>query len=94
MTSVRQEEQFLQVRAAFLPRTVQNLKEYVQTSTTELIFNLDEVAISDWEERKARNIVVPATLRGQMIVHRISRNVKHISVIAYFFITENHSSLT
>jgi hypothetical protein len=43
--SVAQEEQHLQVSQAFLYRTVQNLNEYVQKCTTELILNLDEVDI-------------------------------------------------
>jgi hypothetical protein len=49
----------------------------------ELVFNLDEVGTSDWEDRKTKTIVVPATIRGQTIHHEISRTVKHISVIAW-----------
>jgi hypothetical protein len=48
----------------------------------ELVFNLDEVGISDWEDRKRKTVMVPATLSGQAIHHEISRTVKHISVIA------------
>jgi hypothetical protein len=48
----------------------------------ELVFNLDEVGISDWEDRKTKTVIVPATMRGQMIHHEISRTVRHISVIA------------
>jgi hypothetical protein len=69
---------------------VQNLNEYVQGSTAELVFNLDEVGISDWEDRKARKIVVPAALCGRRdtIHHGISRKAKHISVIACVFVAE------
>jgi hypothetical protein len=51
----------------------------------ELVFNLDEVGISDWEDRKTKTktVIVPATMRGQTIHHEISRTVKHISVIPY-----------
>jgi hypothetical protein len=48
----------------------------------ELVFNLDEVGISDWEDRKTKTVIVPASMHGQMIHHEISRSVKHISVIA------------
>jgi hypothetical protein len=50
----------------------------------ELMFNLDEVGISDWEDRKTKTktVIVPATMRGQTIYHEISRTVKHISVIS------------
>jgi hypothetical protein len=52
-----QEEQRLQARRAFLERAVQNLNEYVQGCTAERVFNLDEVSILDWEDRKARKVV-------------------------------------
>jgi hypothetical protein len=48
----------------------------------ELVFNLDEVGISDWEDRKTKTVIVPAAMRAQTIHHEISRTVKHISVIA------------
>jgi hypothetical protein len=46
------------------------------------VLNLDEVGISDWEDRKTKIVIVPPTMRGQAIHHEISRTVKHISVIA------------
>jgi hypothetical protein len=45
--SSRQEEQSLQVPRVFLERRAQNLNEYVQGCTAGLVFNLDEVGISD-----------------------------------------------
>jgi hypothetical protein len=48
----------------------------------ELGFNFDKVGLSDWEDRKTKTVIVPATMRGQAIYHEISRTVKHISVIA------------
>jgi hypothetical protein len=66
----------------FLERTVQDLKEHVQGCVAELVFNLDEVGISDWENRKTKTVILTATMRGQTIHHEISRTVKHISAIA------------
>jgi hypothetical protein len=66
----------------FMERTVQNLKEHVHGCVAELVFNLDEVGISDWEDRKTKTVIVPATMSGQTIHHEIFRTVKHISVIA------------
>jgi hypothetical protein len=50
----------------------------------ELVFNLDRVDISDWENRKTKTkkVIVPPTMRRQTIHHEISRIEKHISVIA------------
>jgi hypothetical protein len=64
MNSVPQEERPLQAPPAFIHRPVQNLQEYVQECTTERVFNLGKVGISDWEHRKTRNIFVPTTTRG------------------------------
>jgi hypothetical protein len=72
----------------FLERTVQDLKEHVMRCVAELVFNLDEVGISDWEDRKTKTVIVPATMRGQTIHHEISRTVKHISVITCISVAE------
>jgi hypothetical protein len=69
------------VPRAFLKRTIQDLNEYVQSCVPELILNLVEVRISDWEDRQTRNAFVPTTRACQTIHHAISRNVKHISRI-------------
>jgi hypothetical protein len=51
----------------------------------ELVFNLDEVGISDWEDGNTRKILVPTTLLNQTIQHGISRTLKPISLIACVF---------
>jgi hypothetical protein len=79
--SAPQEEQRLQVPRVFLKRTVKALHDHVQGCVADLVFNLDEVGISDWEDRKTTRVVVPAALFGQMIYHGVSPKVKHISVI-------------
>jgi hypothetical protein len=66
----------------FLERTIHDLNEHLQGCLAEPVFNLDEVVVSDLEDRKTRKVVVPATMEGQTIHHGISRNVKYISVIA------------
>jgi hypothetical protein len=45
------------------------------------VFDLDEVGISDWGNRKAKQDIALAAMFGQTIHHGVSRNVKHISVI-------------
>jgi hypothetical protein len=81
--SVPQDQQRLQVPGMFLNRTVQNLNEHIQGCVAELVFNLEEVGISDWEVREPRKVLVPATMRGHPAHHGISRTVKHIAVITF-----------
>jgi hypothetical protein len=77
------EEQRLQISRVFLERTVQNLNEYeyeyVQGWTAELVCNLDEIGISDWEDRKAGKVVVshrrPYPAMSGQTRHDTSRNI-------------------
>jgi hypothetical protein len=52
----------------------------------ELVLNLDEVGMSEWENRKNKKVIISKTIDGQTIYHRVSRNVKHISIITCFTI--------
>jgi hypothetical protein len=49
------------------------------------VSNLDEVGISEWEDRKSKNVVVPVAFACQTIHHGISRNLKHITTITCVF---------
>jgi hypothetical protein len=48
----------------------------------ELVFNLAEVGISDWEDHKTKKTPSLRAMLDQTIHHGVSRNVKHISLIA------------
>jgi hypothetical protein len=47
-----------------------------------LVFNLDEVVMSEWEDRKEKKVIVSMTMDDQTIHHGGSRSVKHMSIIA------------
>jgi hypothetical protein len=59
---------------------------------TELVFNLDEVGMSEWEDRKERKVTVPRRMEDQTIHHRESRSVGYISIVTC--ITAGGESLT
>jgi hypothetical protein len=97
MKSTAQEGQRLQVPRAFLEETVQNLNNHVQGCIPELVFNLDEVGISYWEDGNTKTGVVPTAQFGRTIHHGVSRNFKNISVIACDLATGKsliHSTIT
>jgi hypothetical protein len=81
--STPQEDARLEVPRAFLEGTVNYLREPVQGMKAELDFNLDEVGMSEWEDRKVMKVIVPTTMDGQTIHHRASRSIRHISIITY-----------
>jgi hypothetical protein len=76
-----QEEPRLQVPRIFLDVTRQAMKDAVHLRPADLIFNLDEVGISEWEDRKSKRVVVPMTANGQTVHHAVSRDLKHLSIV-------------
>jgi hypothetical protein len=90
--STPQEEARLEVPRVFLEETICCLHDYVKGMKIELVFNFDEVGISEWEDRKDKKVIVTKTMDGEMIHHRVSRNVKYISIITC--ITAGWRSLT
>jgi hypothetical protein len=80
--STPKERARLEAPRLFLDETISDLREFVQGMKAELVFNLDEVGISDCEDRKDKKVVVSTALDGQTIHHRVSRNVRRISIIA------------
>jgi hypothetical protein len=91
--STPQEDPRLEVPRVFLDDVICRLRAYVQGIMAELVLNLDEVSMSKWEDRKDKKVIVLKTMDSQMIHHRASRNVKHISIITYIT-TEGESMLT
>jgi hypothetical protein len=95
--SSARKEQRLQVPRMFLERTLQNFNEYVEGCTAELVFNLDEVGVSDCEDRKGRKVVIPATMGSQTKLD-ISRNIlkgeTYLSDCLCTSLLENRSPLT
>jgi hypothetical protein len=57
--------------------------EYLPGSSAELVFNLDEVAVSEWEDRTQRKVIIPASMTDQTIHHGVHRNLNYISVTCY-----------
>jgi hypothetical protein len=51
--STPQEEPRLQVPPIFVDETIRCVHEAVNDCPSDFVFNLDEVAISEWEDRKS-----------------------------------------
>jgi hypothetical protein len=57
-------------------------RDHVHRACAELVFNLDEIEISEWEDRCTRRVIVPSAKKGQTIFRGVHQNLKHISVLA------------
>jgi hypothetical protein len=62
-----------QVPRSYLDRDLALIKSWIPIVAVELIFNLDETGLSDWEERKAKSVLVPTTVENAALSRR-SRN--------------------
>jgi hypothetical protein len=81
-TSSPQETQRLKVPRCFLDQTLACISQFVQSHATELIFHLNEVGISEWEDQKPKKVIAQKWMGEYMVHHRVNRNLKHVSVIA------------
>jgi hypothetical protein len=70
--SAPEEAQRLEVPRRFLDETVPCINESVNALPTELIFNLDEVGISEWEDRTSKSVIIRKSMSTQNIHHKIN----------------------
>jgi hypothetical protein len=60
MTVVPQEQLSLRIPREYVNDYISLIKEYVPIVPAELIFNLDETGLSDWEQRKMKPVIIPS----------------------------------
>jgi hypothetical protein len=70
--STSQEDTRLEVPRAFLNEMICCLTEYVDGMKAELVFNLDEVGMSEWEDRKRKKMIVLKIIARETVHHRVS----------------------
>jgi hypothetical protein len=78
-----QENPRFEISRSFLDTTTACLSEHLPGSCAELVFNLDEVGISECENQAPRKVIVPVSITDQTIHHGVRGNLKHLSVICY-----------
>jgi hypothetical protein len=88
--SFPQENQRLEVPRVFLEAAIEGIRTHVQNACADLVFNLDEIGISEWEDRVERKVTVPSAMREQKIFHGIHRGLKHISVVTCISAGSDH----
>ena len=81
-TSFPQEDTRLTVPVEFLVQHIENMNEIVNGVCSELLFNLDEMGSSDWEDRKTKKVIVPNEADPKSIFHKTSRKFKHQTLLS------------
>jgi hypothetical protein len=71
------------------------LKTYepIYNACADLLFRLDEIGMSEWEDQVAGKVDIPSVMTEQKIFHRIHRGLKHISVVTWISAGGDHMIL-
>jgi hypothetical protein len=75
--AIDREEKFSTTRAALASsanlargnNTICSMHDTLQGCPDDLVFNLDEVGISDWENRKPKKVIAPVTVAAHCSQH-------------------------
>jgi hypothetical protein len=49
---------------------------------SELVFNLDEVGSSDWEDRKPKKVIAPQQISPDDLYHSVQWRYRHVTLLA------------
>jgi hypothetical protein len=71
----------LQIPRSCLERYITLIKTWVPLVPAKLIFNLDETGLSDWEERKAKPVMIPTTIEDSHLHYPVDRGIRHQTLL-------------
>jgi hypothetical protein len=91
--SIPEENPRLEVPRVFLEAAIDGFRDYVHNACAEFVFNLDEIDVSEWEDRSKQRVIVSSTMRERVIYHTVHRNFKHISIVACILAAVEHMTL-
>jgi hypothetical protein len=58
------------------------LEQHIDGKFWELMFNLNEVGSSDWEDRKPKRVIVPRHILPDDVYHSVQRRYRHVTLLA------------
>jgi hypothetical protein len=76
-----QEDTRLQVPRELLLGTISGMEEAMQGCIHDLLFDLEEIGVLEWEDRKSKKVVILSAMSRQTIRYGFNRNLKHITAI-------------
>ena len=76
-----QEDNRLRIPRTNLNKYIELLKKLVQIILAELIYNIDETGLSDWEGKKPKIAIIPKEYENMILHYPINRKNRHISLI-------------
>jgi hypothetical protein len=80
-TAAAQENPRLEVPRAWLDQYLGLITKMVPVACCELIYSVDETGLSDWEERRSKQVIAPAATKGQTLHYRADRGIRHQTLV-------------
>ena len=71
----------LWVPRRYLTEYLDLVENIIKIAPSALIYNIDETGLSDWEERKPKNVIVPKELADCDLQYPIDRTNKHVTLV-------------
>jgi hypothetical protein len=84
-----QEEPKLSFPRTFLVRTLDALQTHGHRHFCDLVFNLNEMGVSEWEDRKSKSVIIRIDMKDRLIRPSWARQprkraVRQISAFSHF----------
>jgi hypothetical protein len=77
VTVTPQKKVRLEVPRCYLEEYLTLIKKIVPIVSTELLFNLDETGLSEWEKRRSKPVIVPTQEQESTLHYPVDRSVRH-----------------
>jgi hypothetical protein len=77
VTAAPQEKARLKVSRCYLEEHLTLIKKIVPIVPIELLFNLDETGLSEWENRRSKPVLIPTQEQESILHCPVDRSVKH-----------------
>jgi hypothetical protein len=76
-----QENPRLQTPRSHLNQYISLIQRLIHLSPAELIFNVDESGLSDWEERKQKEVIVIKDVEADDLHYGVDRSIRHQTLV-------------
>jgi hypothetical protein len=76
-----QEQRLLQVPRSDLDEDIALIQTLVPLVLAELIYNLNETGLSDWEEPRDKIVLIPAQVGGPVLHYPVDRSFRHQTLL-------------
>lgn len=76
-----QEELRLKVPRSYLIEFMNLVEKIITIVPADLVYNIDETGLSDWENRKPKTVIVPKELEKHDLHYPVNRGIRHITLV-------------